>query len=230
MKKIQTIFWNLKIYSNFALQSTFYMQKEQDYLKDIIEIRAMMERSSKFLSISGWSGIMAGLYALIGSYIGYAFLKFNPKEVFIAESENMAHTITNLIILASVILILSIGTAIFLSYTRATKRGEKIWNATSRRLLTSMAFPLVVGGILILILITKDLIGLLIPLTLVFYGLALYGAGNFTFREIKFLGLIQVVLGLIAACCIEWSLILWAIGFGLMHILYGIYIHLKYER
>jgi hypothetical protein len=128
------------------------------------------------------------------------------------------------------LLLLSIGTAIFLSYQRAKKRGEPVWNATSRRMVANMGMPLVSGGILLLVFLAAGLTSMLIPITLIFYGLALYNAGNYTYREVKYLGAIQVGLGLLGACFVEYSLLLWALGFGLMHIVYGIYIHLKYER
>ncbi len=220
----------LKVMFNFASQSTFKMSREQDYIKDIAEIRSMMDRSSKFLSLSGWAGILAGIYALVGAYIAYGFFRFNPAEIAYNADGIASFDLVNVIVLAASILVLSIGTAVFLSYQRAAKRGEKVWNATSRRLLVNMSMPLVSGGILILVLISHGLIGLLAPMTLLFYGLALYSAGNFTYKEVKFLGIIQIGLGLISSCFIEYGLLLWAMGFGLMHIVYGIYIHIRYER
>ncbi|MEX0721275.1 MAG: hypothetical protein WD059_11445 [Balneolaceae bacterium] len=201
------------------------MKEEQDYIQDIAEIRSMMERSSKFLSLSGWAGIMAGMYALAGAWIANTVLGFNPEEIFYIPS-----SLPKVILLALLILILALATAIYFSWKKGHKNGEKIWNATSRRLLANMAIPLLAGGILIVILISKGLIGLIAPLTLLFYGLALYNASKFTFDEVKFLGMIQVGLGLISSWFIEYGLLFWAVGFGVVHIAYGIYIHLKYER
>ena len=107
---------------------------------------------------------------------------------------------------------------------------EYAWNITARRLLTNMAVPLLSGGILILILISKGLLGLMAPLTLIFYGLALYNAGTFTYKEVKILGLVQLSLGLLSAYFISYGLMLWAVGFGLVHIIYGVYMHYRYER
>ncbi len=134
------------------------------------------------------------------------------------------------IFLALLILTLAIGTAIFLSYNKANKRGEKVWNASSKLLLANMAVPLTAGGILILVLLSKGFIGLIAPLTLLFYGLALYSASKFTYDDVKYLGMLQMGLGLISSWYIEYSLLLWAIGFGIVHIVYGIYMHLRYER
>jgi hypothetical protein len=208
------------------------MKEERDYIRDITEIRSMMERSSKFLSLSGWAGVMAGLYALSGAYVAYKVFQFDPDGV---QYDNLAPgssagNLMNVSLLALVILILSIGTAILLSYRKAGKKGERLWNASARQLVISMAVPLVAGGLLILILIAHGLVGLAAPSSLLFYGLALFNAGKFTYGEVRFLGLIQIVLGLISACFVEHGLLLWSVGFGIFHIIYGIYIHYKYER
>jgi hypothetical protein len=208
------------------------MKAEQDYIRDIAEIRSMMERSSKFLSLSGWAGIMAGIYALTGAYVAYKIFNFNPDEIVYdtLDSGDLPFGLLRVFFLALLILILAIGTAIFLSYKKATKRGENLWNPTAKRLLVNMAVPLITGGLLILILISKGLIGLIAPCTLLFYGLALYNAGKFTYGEVKTLGLIQIGLGLIGAYFVGYSVLLWAVGFGIAHIIYGIYIHYRYER
>lgn len=199
--------------------------KEQDYIQDIAEIRSMMERSSKFLSLSGWAGIMAGIYALAGTWIAYTVLGFNPDEIFYTTPG-----LVRVVLLALGILILALVTAIYFSWKKAGRRGEKVWNTPSRLLLTNMAVPLVAGGILILVLLSKGLIGLIAPLTLLFYGLALYSASKFTYDDVRYLGLIQMGLGLTGAWFIEYGLLLWAIGFGAVHIVYGIYMHFRYER
>jgi hypothetical protein len=206
------------------------MEKERDYSKDIAEIRTMMERSSKFLSLSGWAGIMAGIYALVGAWIAHAYLRFRPTEIGYNEAGISSSDLLNVCILAAVVLILALGTAIFLSWRRAAKRAEPLWNATSRRMVVNVSVPLVTGGVMILIFISKGLIGLLAPMTLIFYGMALYSAGNFTFREVRALGMIQILLGLAGCFFVEFSLLFWGAGFGLMHIAYGLYIHLKYQR
>lgn len=201
------------------------MKEQKDYIRDIAEIRSMMERSSKFLSLSGWAGIMAGIYALSGAYIAYSIFNFNPDEIFYNFN-----SLPKVITLAILVLILSVGTAMFLSYKKSTRRNESIWNAASKQLLINMAVPLLAGGILIIIFISKGLIGMIIPVTLLFYGLSLFNAGKFTYNELKFLGLIQIGLGLLSSWFVEYGLLLWAIGFGVIHIIYGIYIHFRHER
>jgi uncharacterized membrane protein len=208
------------------------MKDEQDYLKHITEMRSLMERSSKFLSLSGLAGIMAGIYALLGAYIAHQLFRFNPAPINYsnAGTTGISKDLTNVIMLGTAVLVLAITTAVVLSLKNAKKRNEKFWDASTRQLVSYMSVPLVAGGLLILICIAKGLIGLIIPFTLLFYGLALYMAGKFTYKEIKSLGLIQIALGLISTCYEAYALLLWAMGFGLLHIIYGIYMHYRYER
>lgn len=208
------------------------MKTEQEYIRDITEIRSMMERSTKFLTLTGWSGIMAGVYALAGAYIAYKLLYFNRDEVIYntLDRQEISGDVLNLFLLALVILVLAIGTAIFLPYRKSKESGERLWNSAVRRLVINMAIPLATGGIFILILFFKGLLGLIAPLTLIFYGLALLNASKFTYEEVKYLGIIEIVLGLIASYFIGYGLLFWAIGFGIMHIIYGIYMHLRYEK
>jgi hypothetical protein len=204
------------------------MNEKPDYARDITEIRSMMERSSKFLSLSGMAGIMSGVYALVGTYISYRVFDFNPSEI--AGNGPGSGSLFKVLTLAVIVLVLALGTAIFLSWKNANKRGEKFWNATTRRVVSTMAVPLVAGGLLILVLISKGLIGLIAPFSLIFYGLSLFSVSKFTYQEVKFMGLIQIVLGLFSAYFTGYALICWALGFGLVHIIYGIYLHYKYEK
>lgn len=210
------------------------MTKEQDYIRDIADIRAMMVRSTKFLSLSGWAGILVGIYALTGAWLAYNSFTFQPNKFTFSptpsDTGSTPFNTTGVLFTALTILILSIATALILSSIKAHKKGERAWNATSRRLMTQMAIPLTAGGILMVILWSKGLYGLMVPLSLLFYGLAIYSASTFTFNEIKYLGLFQISLGLLATWFMEYGLLFWAIGFGIIHIGYGIYMHFRYER
>ncbi|MFA7290094.1 MAG: hypothetical protein WC055_14555 [Melioribacteraceae bacterium] len=208
------------------------MKNQENYIQEISEIRSMMERSSKFLSLSGWSGIIAGIYALAGAFIASYYLNFNPDRLFydINSSSSFIPIIPNLILLAILILFFTLSTAILLSYNKAKKKGEVIWNAASRQLLINLFVPIIAGSIFIWLLFINNIAGLLAPASLLFYGLALFNASKFTYGEVKFLGIIQISLGLISFYFIEYSLMFWAIGFGIVHIFYGIFIYMHYER
>lgn len=208
------------------------MKEERDYIQDLAEIRSMMERSSKFLSLSGWAGVMAGVYALAGVYTASSFLSFRPDSIFyvISGSNGTTGGLLSVVGLALIVLLLAVGTAVFLSAKRARRKGESIWNATSKRMILHMAGPLLAGGILILLLMVKGFGGLAAPLSLLFYGLALMNAAVYTYKEVLSFGISLVILGLAGSWFPVYGLWLWAIGFGLFHIGYGIYLHFKYER
>lgn len=201
------------------------MKEQRDYIQDIAEIRSMMERSSKFVSLSGWAGILAGIYALSGSLAAYSLFGFNPDEL-----SYTSRNLSDVILLAIGVLFLALIMAIYLSQRKARSKNENNWNTTSKHLLSSMAIPLLSGGVLIMILLSHGLTGLAAPLSLIFYGLALVYAGHFTIPEVKIMGIVQITLGLLSTWFIEYGLILWAIGFGAVHIIYGIYMHFRYER
>ncbi|MEP1152762.1 MAG: hypothetical protein ABJH08_13625 [Balneola sp.] len=201
------------------------MNSQQDYIKDITEIRSMMERSSKFLSLSGWAGIMAGIYALTGAYVAHFVFSFKPDS-----ATYIYYNFGDLLLLALAVLLVSLVTAILFSKKKSADKGEQIWNSVSKRLLASMAVPLSIGGVLVLFYMSNDLYGLIAPTTLIFYGLSLYNAGNFTIKEVRWMGFAQIALGLINLWFLGFGLLFWAVGFGAIHLIYGIYMHFRYER
>lgn len=206
--------------------------KEKDLKQEITEIRSMMERSSKFLSLSGWAGIMAGIYALAGALIAYKVFNFNPDKVifnFTSEDGYLA-IYMNIILLAIMVLTLALVTALYFTYKKSDKRGEKLWNPTTKRLLVNMSVPMFAGGVLIIVLILNGLTGLIAPFSLLFYGLALFNASRLTIKEVEILAYVQILLGLAGVFFVEYGLLLWALGFGVAHIFYGIYMYYKYER
>ncbi len=197
--------------------------QETDYLKDISEIRSIMERSSRFISLSGLSGVMAGIYALLGAYVAHLIL-----QDYRAQPHDQV--ITYLMADAAVVLLLAVGTGFFLTTRRARAQGATIWDASARRLLINLLIPLVVGGIFSLILIFRGLVGIIAPSMLIFYGLALVNASKYTLSDIRYLGFAEIVLGLLAAIISGYSLVFWAIGFGVLHIMYGTLMYYTHER
>jgi len=208
------------------------MKKDTDYLQDIEEIRSLMEKSSKFISLSGWAGIFAGVFALLGSYIALTYLDFNPQSLSVDTENNpfQQKQIFSVVQLALLVFLLAISFALFFTHRRAKRKDELLWTPTAKRLVMNMAVPLFTGGILILIFISKGFIGFVAPFSLLFYGLALFTISKFTFDEVKILGLIEILLGLISVYKVSLGLLFWSIGFGVVHIVYGIYVYFKYER
>lgn len=202
--------------------------EEKDVHAELSSIRQLMERSSKFISLSGLSGILVGLYALAGARMA---IRITTNHVEIGSPAENIPVITNaLIVVALIVLVLAVATSYWLTVRKARRRQERVWNPVSRRLLLASAIPFVTGGLVMLILMLNAEYELIAPMSLVFYGLALIAASQYTFNEVKWLGFGEIILGLIALLMPAYGLIGWAIGFGLLHIVYGAFMHFKYER
>jgi hypothetical protein len=206
--------------------------KEKEIEEELVSIRSMMERSSKFISLSGLSGILAGIYALIGAGFAYNDLyngigrhHYNPHYRIVEDIEA-----AYLLFLAILVLLASLLTGFILTKMKAKRNSQPIWGKASRSLLFHLATPLITGGILIVVLINRGYFGIAAPASLVFYGLALVSASNFTYKDVRYLGLCEIVLGLIAACLPGFGLLFWAIGFGVLHIIYGSLMYFKYDK
>ena len=197
----------------------------EDYLKDISEIKNLMNKSSRFISLSGLSGILAGVYALIGAAAAYYIVTTSSRGYLILDGAIFAKCVAILIGVA----VLSIATGIFLTTRKAKKNGEKIWDSSSKRLLLNFLIPLVVGGLYILIILEQQKYGQTGALMLIFYGLALVNASKYSIGDIKYLGITQIILGLICAFMPSYGFWFWVLGFGVMHIVYGSIMHFKYD-
>lgn len=206
------------------------MKPSHAYEEDLASIRTMMERSAKFISLSGLSGVLAGVYALLGATAAYLALQSNSADYVYTNARIPYSLLLQLLGIAVTVLALSLATGLWLSHRKATKDGVKLWNAASRQLMLNLAIPLVTGGLFILILLASGHYALAAPASLIFYGLALIQGSNNTVDEIRYLGYSEIVLGLIAAVFTGYGLIFWSIGFGVLHILYGGMMYNKYEK
>lgn len=207
------------------------LMQEKDIYSELSSIRNLMERSTKFISLSGLSGIMAGIYALIGAFIGYKLVYTENSGLLYGDVYLSDPTIWwPLFLIAGVVLVSSVVTGTWLTIRQARKKGESFWNPVSKRLLLNMAIPLVAGGLFILIIIFKGYYHIIASSCLLFYGLALVSASQFTFTDVKWLGFCEIILGLLAALFPGFGIVFWAIGFGVLHILYGAIMHFKYNQ
>lgn len=200
--------------------------ESNNYLQDIKDIKQMMSQSSQFISLSGLSGVLAGIYAIVGAiYVNGLIL--SHKDMYITLESD---TFKKIIVTALVVLAASLLTAYIMTVRKAKKMGENVWNPSSRRLLINFLIPLVTGGIFALLLLRHGHYGLVAPITLLFYGLACLNASKYTLRDVRYLGITEIILGLLAVEFSGFGLYFWAIGFGLCHIIYGGMMHFKYDR
>lgn len=207
------------------------MKQVHEYEKDIASIRNMMERSAKFISLSGLSGMLAGIYALAGAVAAYFVVQYpvSPFNYRIYSAQE-PDKLWKLILIAALVLAASLSTGLWLSGKKARKHGIKLWTIASRRLVYNLAIPLASGGVFILIILYTGHFGLAAPASLIFYGLALIQGSSNTFDEVRYLGYSEIILGLVSALYAGYGLIFWAIGFGVLHIVYGAIMYNKYDK
>jgi len=204
-------------------------------IEDLKHIRNMMERSTKFLLLSGFSGIAAGIIALAGAVIAY-FVVFQRGVVMYDEhlralgDASTMRIRLQMAMLAVSVLVSAVGAAWFFSSRKAKRAGTRLWTPTARRTLYHFLIPLITGGIFCIALMMIHNVHLIGSAMLIFYGLALINSGKFTVEEVHYLGLSEIVLGILAGFFINYGLLFWSLGFGVMHIVYGIRMYYKYDR
>ncbi|MEN2415000.1 hypothetical protein [Flavobacterium mesophilum] len=202
----------------------------QKHQEDLAHIRSMMERSSRFISLSGLSGVFAGLSALIGGLYVYQLFKINGIDYLTDEHILLTgNLVSHLFFTGIVILVCAIVFGAFFTIRKSKKYDLPIWTSATKNMLFNLAIPLVSGGIFCLALIYHGNFGLVAPSTLIFYGLAVVNAEKYTFSDIKYLGYLELILGGISLFYIGYGLIFWIIGFGILHIIYGLVAFKKYK-
>lgn len=196
------------------------------------EIKHLMERSSRFISLSGFSGIFAGIYALLGALAAYFYLHTHKQDSKAYESSGVDESGLLLFLFADaiVVLILAIGTGIYLTTRKAKKDGNSLLDAAAKKLIINLCIPLFTGGLFCLALIYHGNTFYVAPAMLIFYGLALVHASKYTRDDVRSLGLIEIALGLMSLFIVGFGLLFWAVGFGVFHIAYGAYMYNKYEK
>lgn len=209
------------------------MKEQYQELEALQDIRNIMERSTRFLSLSGWSGIWAGAVALGGSAI--AFLQLDRYYALYDErgnfdTEQYLNLRNNLFYLGVSVFVIALAGAFLFTLRKVRKHNGSIWNSASRRFLQNLVLPLAAGAIMVFAFLYNNDLKYIAPTCLVFYGLSLYNAGKFTLYDIRYLGIIEVILGAICLFFPGLGLYFWAAGFGLMHIVYGVIMWNKYDR
>lgn len=202
-------------------------------LDEIRDIRRMMERSSRFISLSGLSGIAAGLSAMAGAWLASGriaeyYLVYNERGGY--EGPEFHKLKLDLFILALAVLAVALVSAFYFTWRRARHHQVPLWNVSSRNLLWNMIVPLGSGGLFIIAMLQYSEWRFIAPASLIFYGLALVNGSKYTLSDIRYLGYCEILLGLTATQFTGYGLYFWAVGFGVLHILYGAIMWWKYER
>lgn len=214
------------------------MEENQATLDTLKDIKSLMERSSRFMSLSGLSGVFSGTLALIGAYLAHWKTNQGPwiqraQDTDFGTGEIVSidwSVVWFLSIDALLVFILSMFVGYYFSRQKALRKGQPLWGTYSKQFLINLSLPLVTGGVFCMILFYHGLIGLIAPASLVFYGLALLNGGKFSFEEISYLGMSEIALGLAGLVFKGQGLLFWAVGFGVLHIVYGILMYIRHDR
>ncbi|MDA7835813.1 hypothetical protein N9A49_00235 [Salibacteraceae bacterium] len=214
------------------------MNQSNESLDALKDIKSLMERSSRFISLSGLAGVFSGVFALIGAAAAYWRVNLAPWAVRDTDTRFGTGRIvdididvaTFLGIDALLVLLASILVSYYFTKRKASRKQQPLWGTYSKHMLLNLSIPLVTGGLFCVLLFSHGLIGLIAPTTLIFYGLALVNAGRFSLEEISYLGLSEIILGLMSFMMLGFGLIFWAVGFGLLHIVYGILMYYRHDR
>lgn len=209
------------------------MNEQNQPLETLQDIKRIMERSSRFISLSGLSGISAGVCALTGVYFAYGWIcEFASRnsDTEIYSGKDFQDLKMNLILLAIAVLIAAILSAFFFTWRKARQNNLPVWDLASKKLIANMLVPFVAGGLFILAMLQYDEWRLVVPASLIFYGLALVNASPYTLSDIRYLGYCEVILGIISTQLVGFGIYIWGAGFGLLHIIYGLVMWLKYEK
>jgi hypothetical protein len=206
------------------------MDKPAQGLETLNDIKRMMERSSRFISLSGWSGITAGLCALAGAGFAHRRIVRYYQTEYMQSADAITDLKSDLILIAFFTFISALVFAFLFTFLKSKKEGVAIWGSAARRLLWNTMLPLVTGGFLIWHLLENKDYGLVAPACLLFYGLALVNGSKYTMGEVRWLGYGEIVLGIINLWFQGKGIIFWWLGFGVLHIIYGLAMWWKYER
>jgi hypothetical protein len=221
--------------SYFAIQSSFMMKNTNSPYDDLKHIRQMMEESSKFLSLSGLSGVAVGAFALIGAAIAYFFVleqgvvKYD-EYVRVIKGDAALNIRISLIFLAAFVFIGALGSAWIISLYKSRKEGVGFWTPSAKKMVSSLFTVLFIGGVLSLIFLFHGYVKIIASIMLVFYGLGLLNCAKYSKHDLKLLAYTEIGIGIIAAILVNYGLLLWTIGFGIVHIVYGVSMYFKYER
>ncbi|MRG49058.1 hypothetical protein GFS24_28370 [Chitinophaga sp. SYP-B3965] len=202
---------------------------EQQHLDTLTDIKRIMERSTRFISLSGLGGVGAGISALVGAYFAWNILEDRSSYDSIARGGGDLLVI-RLLMIAGAVLVAALSAGFYFTWKKARRQGLPVWDAAARKVFFNLMIPLGAGGLFIFGLLYNNQLALVAPSCLVFYGLALVNASKYTVTDIRYLGYAEIILGILALFNLYHGLLFWALGFGVMHIIYGTLMWWKYER
>jgi len=127
-------------------------------------------------------------------------------------------------------LLLVFSAIFFFNWRKAKQHDIPFLEPSMQKMFVNLFIPLIAGSVYCLMLLNEKEFLLIAPSMLVFYGLAMINASRHTIVEIRYLGLVELILGLVAIFFKEYGMWFWLAGFGFVNLIYGAYIYFNYER
>ncbi|HEV3117780.1 MAG TPA: hypothetical protein VGY58_12045 [Gemmataceae bacterium] len=175
-------------------------------------IRETMERAGSFTAVPGWGGVAMGCTALAASGLAAR------------QTSSGAWLATWLIEGA-----LAIGIGILAMQRKARAAGLPVWSAPARKFVFSFFPPLVVGAVLTLVLWRAGLIGAIPGMWLMLYGTGVITGAAFSAPIIPVMGVCFLAGGALASFTpVAWNDAWLGLGFGGLHIVFGVIIARRY--
>jgi hypothetical protein len=171
-------------------------------------IRETMERAGAFTAMPGRGMVAVGLTAIAAVMLGPPHVGARAWLVFW---------------LAEATLALAVGTVALVRKTR--QQGLPLLSGPARRFLLAFSPPLLVGAVLTVLAVQHGLSSLLPGLWLLLYGTAVLCGGALSVRVVPLMGASFMALGMVALFApLALGRPLMALGFGGLHVVYGILI------
>jgi len=204
-------------------------------------MKKSLEQSSRFISLSGLSGVFVGFCGLLGTYIMHYLIRGDDtksdKEMLNIISSFDYYNLSvhvfvgeHLIFLAIYTVIFAILFAFYLTLRRSKRENHPIWDIHIQKQLSTLSIPLIVGLIFVIKLVASANYPLIVPSLLLFYGIALVNIRGLTNGDIGYLGYAFIVLGIVNLWLEGWGILFFGFGFGVLHIIYGTVTFIIYER
>jgi hypothetical protein len=200
------------------------MDEQHKKSTELEKIRELMERSST-VGLSGLGGVLAGILALAGACFTYYWIRDFEAHAYAVEVLQR-----KLLLLAAAVFAGALFCVLFFSYRRSKKIPIPFWNITTRRLLISIAVPFMAGSFIFLWALNHQLYFLLPAVSLIIYGIAIFCGSHYSTKESRYLAVAEMILGCITIWFPAYGLLFLALGFGVLHIIYGVVMWYSYER
>ncbi|MBN8569474.1 MAG: hypothetical protein J0M18_07575 [Ignavibacteria bacterium] len=211
--------------------------KTEEQINSLNDIRTLMENSSRFTSLSGLSGISAGIIAILGSVlVSYSLpIGFFEQATGLMNLTNTSSTpdsgkLQFLILIALAVFTLAAISALFFAGRKAKNNNTQLFGSAGKKFIFNHSIFLFTGALFSLVLIYYGIYFLVVPSLLIFFGLGLISVSKFSFNLIKSLGIVEIILGLILSFIPVYALLFFTIGFGVMNIVYGFIMYLNYDK